>query len=121
MDNCDILKKIEEVVFFDLEVNPSTNEIVDVGACFGGEKLHTRRIEPLLEMIKKARFSCGKPCLLYSKAFAKKLEMYLAKGYKIYKAEAECVFWWQKQANQATNTTYEEIKIILPKLYLRGA
>lgn len=75
----------------------------------------------LLATSKGCQNSCGKPCLLYSKAFAKKLDKYLGDGYKIYKAEAEYVFWWQKQPNQATNTTYEEIKIILPKLYLRRA
>ncbi|MFA5597719.1 MAG: RecQ family ATP-dependent DNA helicase [Pusillimonas sp.] len=63
----------------------------------------------------------GAPCLRYSRKFSEKLEEYSKKGYKVESAEAEYVLWWQKQAENDTDTTPPEIKIILPKLCLKKA
>jgi ATP-dependent DNA helicase RecQ len=61
----------------------------------------------------------GQPCVRYSKSFIKKLEDLSQKGFQPEKAEAAYVFWWQKQTGKKENEEYPEIKVILPRLYLR--
>jgi len=61
----------------------------------------------------------GQPCVKYSNAFLDKLNDLENKGYKPEKAEAGYVFWWQKQSDSEANNNYPEIKVILPRLYLR--
>lgn len=61
----------------------------------------------------------GKPCVKYSAAFLEKLNELENKGYRPEKAEAGYVFWWQKQQETETNNNYPEIKVILPRLYLK--
>lgn len=61
----------------------------------------------------------GQTLVKYSKSFIKKLEDWVQKGYTPEKAEASYVFWWQKKTESDKEEEYPEVKIILPKLFLR--
>lgn len=60
-----------------------------------------------------------KPCLKFSGVFSTTLEEYKKKGYNVEHAEAEYIIWWQKKPDNNTKTGYPEIKIVLPKIYLK--
>lgn len=66
---------MQNILFFDIEVNPSTNKIIEIGALLGEKEFHSQSRSGLKEFSQSARFICGHNIIEHDLSYLPKLPL----------------------------------------------